>query len=350
MMSHSNLKLKSNSLQKLCQSRHWMATIFDLTFDPNTLEDQVSYAVWQTEKAPTTGKLHFQLYAIFKKRRRITQCQKIVKASWNIARSPKDANKYCQKEDTRVEGPYKIGTFEEVPKQGDKFAKLHADMKLFHTMETLVEDHFGLCVRYMGNLTKIRALYTPKRTQHTQLIWIWGPSGAGKSTYAKKMVEGRSVYYKSPTTKWWSHYNQQDVVIIDDFKGALFPAMLFNLAGNDTPIVVEVKGADTQFNSKEIIITSVKHPRFIYGEDTHAWEQGLQRRVEGYTLWMPSKKDKNAPSTVYRTDWVPVYATDTTVPPVKILVEPKPWGRVAPLPKPVLSRSEHFALIDLCKN
>ncbi len=289
-----------------------MATIFDLEVDPRTWPG-VHYCIWQKELCPTTKKEHLQLYCVFTKRKRRTSVLKLYKGDWRIARSPKDANKYCQKKDSRIDGPWTIGEWDKVVLQGDKFKQLFQDIEKGMKEKDIFRTYTALYVRYSTGIRRGRELMTLKRSTHTQLIWIWGPSGAGKSVLAMKMAKtgDRTVYMKNPTNKWWTGYDQEDVVIIDDFKGALYPAMLFNLGGNNHPLPIEIKGACLQFNSKEIIITSVRHPRYIYGEDTHAWTEGLRRRVKGYTIWVnPEHKQ-------YLTDWTPCYKEDPTVPPKK---------------------------------
>ncbi len=285
-----------------------MATIFDLKIDPKTWPDVV-YCVWQKELCPTTKKEHYQLFVQFAKRKRRTHCLKLYKGDWRPARSAKNAAAYCQKEDTRVDGPWTIGS--PPPTQGEKFHAIYTDIKDGLTEKEIFKKHTGLYIRYSTGIRRGRELMTKKRTEITQIIWIWGPSGSGKSTYARKLAQhgDRSVFFKHPTNKWFDGYNQEDVVVIDDYKGALYPALLFNLGGNKHPLQVEVKGGSTQFASKEIIITSVRHPRYIYGEDTRAWQDGLQRRVSGYTLWI------NEDHEVFKTDWIPAYKEDPEAPP-----------------------------------
>ncbi len=290
------------------QSKNWMATIFDLTIDPHDWPN-VSYCVWQKEKCPKTDKIHLQLFVQFENRCRRSACLKLYQGDWRVARSVKDVVAYCQKEDTRIDGPWTIGEAPVI--QGSKFHKLLDELKDGATEKDILLSYPGLSMRYSTGIRRARHLMTPARTQNTQIVWIWGPSGAGKTKYAEKAAKagGRSVYIKDSTTKWWPCYNQQDCVIIDDFKGGLLPAHLFQIGGNSYPLQVEDKGTYVHFNSKEVYITSVRHPRYIYGEDTRAWIQGLRRRVTGYTLWI------NEDHEVFRTDWTPCYKDDPEAPP-----------------------------------
>ncbi len=290
--------------------KHWMATIFDLSVDPHSWEN-VKFCVWQKEKCPDTGREHLQLFVSWTKRQRRTALLKLYNGDWRNSRSPKDAIKYCQKHDTRIDGPWTIGTPPVF--QGQKFHVILDDIKSGINMKALAEKHPGMYLRYGMNMKRMRHLMTPERTENTQIIWIWGPSGAGKSTYAKKVASagGRSVYCKDGTTKWWPLYEQQDVVFVDDFKGGLLPSHLFQIGGNSYPLQVEYKGSYTQFDSRQVYITSVKHPSHIYGELTNAWSHGLKRRVKGHTYWM------NMQHEVFHTDWVPPFRGCLEPPPME---------------------------------
>lgn len=287
-------------------TKNWMATIFDLKIDPKSWGG-VKYCVWQKELCPTTKKEHFQLFVQFEKRCFRTKCLKLYKGDWRPARYPEKADLYCQKEKTRIGGPWTIGEF---VKRGNKMNQIKEDILDGATEKQIMLDHIGMYIRYSTGIRRARALMTKERTEITQITWIWGASGSGKSTYARKLAYAgdRSVFYKHPTNKWFDGYEQEDVVVIDDYKGALYPALLFNLGGNKHPMKVEIKCGSTDFCATEIIITSVKHPCHCYGDDTHAWSDGLKRRVKGATYYMDKEH------IVYKTDWSPSYRGDLEEP------------------------------------
>lgn len=303
----ATLAPKQPNLSK--QGKHWSITIFDLTCDPKSWKKEVQYCVWQLEQCPKTGKMHYQTYVVFKKNKRMAGVQKLAKGHWEIVRNFDAMNDYCQKVESRVKGPWTYG--ERPAKQGSKFDAILRECLLQTPLRKIAARYPGLFMRYHGGITRTRELMTPKRNSHTQLVWIWGPSGSGKTTYAKKWAKmgDRSVYFKPSTTKWWPLYDQEDIVIIDDYKGAMLPSELFNLGGNSHPMQVEIKGMYTQFNSDEVVFTSVKHPSYIYGDSTNAWAEGLRRRLKGFTFWMsPNHR-------CYKTDWVPAYKGDDEEPP-----------------------------------
>ncbi len=103
--------------------KHWCSTIFDLEVDPKTWPD-VSYAVYQLELCPTTGREHLQLYVRFGATKRMTWVQKLYKGHWEAVRSPKHKRAYCMKEDSRIAGPWEIGDWSVTPTQGSKFHEI----------------------------------------------------------------------------------------------------------------------------------------------------------------------------------------------------------------------------------
>lgn len=69
--------------------------------------DGCYYGIYQLEKCPDTGKLHFQGFASFnpqKRRKQIVDLLAPYKCHVEGARNPYKAARYCEKEDTRLPG------------------------------------------------------------------------------------------------------------------------------------------------------------------------------------------------------------------------------------------------------
>ncbi|KAM3726651.1 Replication-associated protein [Dirofilaria immitis] len=95
---------------------------------------------------------------------------------------------------------------------------------------------------------------------------IFGDPGIGKTSFATKI--SKSFFTKTANTeKWWDGYENQEVVILDDFYGWLSSAELFNLA-DSKPYYVQIKGGFIKFNSKVIVITSNKIPEHWWKRQT----------------------------------------------------------------------------------
>lgn len=80
---------------------------------PHWNADKLVYLVFQRERSPTTGKLHYQGYAEFIRSTRVREIQNILAiGSGHVERrsgNQQQAIDYCKKEDSRVEPPVEFG-------------------------------------------------------------------------------------------------------------------------------------------------------------------------------------------------------------------------------------------------
>jgi len=102
------------------------------------------------------------------------------------------------------------------------------------------------------------------RTEMTLCKWYWGKTGVGKSHKAFKDFNNDTHYVKDLETKWWDGYKQQDIVILNEFRGQLTFSFLLSLI-DKWPLTVPVRNRESiPFTSKLVIITSSVHPKDIY--------------------------------------------------------------------------------------
>ncbi|UOX38818.1 Rep protein [Finch poxvirus] len=130
-----------------------------------------------------------------------------------------------------------------------------------------------------------------ERQEKPEVIWIFGESGSGKTVLAKEMSQGKKTYWKDKS-KWWNKYDQQDVCIIDEFryKNMEFSELLRLL--DRYPYTVEFKGGSREFNSKTIIITSIKSPSRVYKNMEDEMYQQLKRRIDRTILCKKGQEPK----------------------------------------------------------
>lgn len=98
-----------------------------------------------------------------------------------------------------------------------------------------------------------------------EVVVLWGPTGVGKSRLARSYQE--DFYVKSSLTeKWWDGYDNQDMVIWDDFRGSdiKFSHLLQLIDGYGAQ--VQVKGAVIWLKPKKWVFTSSKAPEQWYSE------------------------------------------------------------------------------------
>lgn len=97
-------------------SRKWFVTVFPDTHPwmfPERLPDGVRYMKGQLEMCPSTDRKHFHVYVYLRDKQRYTWVQKNVfnghKVNCQVPRNDVASDRYVEKEDTRIAGPWSVG-------------------------------------------------------------------------------------------------------------------------------------------------------------------------------------------------------------------------------------------------
>lgn len=266
------------------RGRHWVITSFASThpvFDATYLH----YLIYQPEITPSTGKPHWQTYCEAIKahtRKKILEITGCVGGHAQLrSGSRESAREYCMPNKNNipgkpgtVNGPYvEFGTFRDsaqgsrtdISAASDLIAR---DNKRVRDVAIQFSEQY---VKYHKGFHALRSILAAPRSEKTECYVYWGPTGTGKSWAAHHEWEVEhpdwSCYDKDPIHLWWSLYDNEDVVVIDDFapkEGKMsLPYMLRLLDGY--PLLIEPKGSMHHFNSKRVYITSNFHPDMWWG-------------------------------------------------------------------------------------
>lgn len=267
----------------------------------------LEYFVAQLERSPETGMLHYQAACHFannakKSFKQIHQIfdrfaawsyddennQPCEPVAWVQEKSRNSAwsqvRAYCTKDETCIDKTSRI-EFGVCPKQGARSDIQDLKEKIMQgaSMTDIIKSDFDKSVRYGKTLAFLSGFYKPVRTEKTRVKLLVGEPGTGKSKacwdYVNESGTGKTYYYKD-NSKWWDYYNQQDVVILDDYYGHFSYSMFLSLLDR-YPLKVEFKGGMTEFNSKEIWITSNKWPFDWYQNEEMS---PLYRRLDEVVL------------------------------------------------------------------
>ena len=181
-------KIKSKSDIK---ARTWLCTLNN--------PDQISlemihnvtgavYTVGQLEKGEN-GTIHFQFYQNFNTQIRLAHYKKTLpQAHCEPVKVDNGADKYCMKQDTRIDGPWEYGV-----KPLQRNSKKDWESVYLNAKQGKIEDiPADIRIRCYSQLKKIEKDHIQvKDADDVRGVWIWGESGYGKSRMA--IVTGKQI-------------------------------------------------------------------------------------------------------------------------------------------------------------
>lgn len=251
--------------------------------DPKKWEG-IKFIVFQLERGENNTN-HYQGYVQFISNKRIAALKKINRrAHWEKRRGTHDqAVAYCTKKETRISEPYKWGEEPEKGKRNDLLAVKELIDKGAR-LEMVADQHFGTFIRYNRGLKLYMNMKSGERTKKTEVTVIYGPTGTGKTRFcADNFPNSYWVYPQSSgSAKWWDGYDNEEVVIIDEFYG-WFPHSYMLRLLDRYPMQVESKGGVSKFLAKQILITSNKSPDTWYPKLEAQYPQ-LERRIDNILI------------------------------------------------------------------
>lgn len=227
----------------------------------------LSYFVFQLERGES-GTPHFQGYLVFVKKQRLTACQRLISntAHYEGTRGGVKANyDYCTKADGRLEGPFVGGERPVEAGSSQQLEAATASVIRGSTLSQVAIDFPTIYLRHHRGLTALRNALTQPRPRDISIIWLHGPTGVGKTRAAFQRYP--QAYFK-PAGKWFDGYDQQKVVIWDDFRPSSDVTLAQLLRITDRyPVIVEYKGGFVAFNALLIIFTSPLAPGETYAHE-----------------------------------------------------------------------------------
>lgn len=234
---------------------------------------KIRYVVWQREIGEQRT-IHLQGYAELEGEHRITATKRILGLGNTVhlerrAGSQAQAIAYCKKLDSRVAGPFERGTRKRL-NPNDKSALEMAQIPGC-TEREIMEAHPQVYSRKHAAIRNMLATFQPVRNSMPNIYICYGPTGTGKSSWAYAFAKknNMTIYVAMVPPRgrdkfWWNGYEQQQVVLLDEFYCTVAYSYMLRLLDR-FPMKVEVKGSHAQFNSPYIIITTNKDPKDWYG-------------------------------------------------------------------------------------
>ncbi len=275
--------------------RGWCWTLFELDCDVPaacTPENLISYGIFQLEECPDTHRVHVQGYFEFVRGVRFTHVSALFGQSSPHLEprrgSAAQASAYCRKPGGLTE-PTEFG--QHPPGQGARsdLETIQAALDDGANPQEIARAHFPTWARSFRAIDRYFLDNSPRRAWPMAVHVRFGVTGSGKThgVYAAAEQAGSRVYdLASPNTNggsiWFDGYEQEDVILIDDFYGWLPWTFLLKLLDH-YPLRVQSKGHTVPFLGRTIYITSNQHPRQWYNYGGHMHYAALERRFTTIT-------------------------------------------------------------------
>jgi len=261
------------------QGIFWILTIPQHEFTP-FLPPQCNYIIGQLESGNDSGFLHWQVMVSFKSKQSLVGVRAVFGNFHAELSRSSAADSYCQKEETRIAGTQ----FELGAKPFSRNSKIEWE-SVWIAAQSGALSQIPPNVRVV-NYRSIRSIasdYSRCVGMVRECFVFWGKTGTGKSRRAWEEA-GMEAYCKDPRTKFWDGYQDQENIVVDEFRGGIDVAHLLRWLDR-YPVRVEIKGSSKPLVAKKIWITSNICPTVWYpliDEETLA---ALMRRlvVEEFT-------------------------------------------------------------------
>lgn len=183
------------------------------------------------------------------------------RAYWAICLDPVASRAYCQKAETRIEGPFELGIFNAPQDKQRIWKALAEDVRNGVRDYDLLQKYPQQVFCYYRGIANARQIVLPPRTFKTKTVLIFGIPGVGKSRYL--LSQFPDAFWKSPDTAWFDGYSGQDCIALDDFYGSLQLSTFLRLSDR-YPLLLQTKGGHATCQAKFLVITSNSLPTDWY--------------------------------------------------------------------------------------
>lgn len=189
--------------------------------------EHFKYSMFQREKGNIGGTEHFQIFIIFTVGKRF----KTIKNLFPSAHIEKaqgtnvQARDYCSKSDTRVSGPYELGTFAEERSRTDitnLLSMVREGKSNFEIMQLFPNQY----MKYIDKIERIRQEMLYQDNSNTikkdlVVVYIEGGSGVGKTSSIFNYYGNKACYIKQYSKNVFDNYKNQNVLVFDEYRSQL---------------------------------------------------------------------------------------------------------------------------------
>nr|WAE42297.1 MAG: replication associated protein [Cressdnaviricota sp.] len=273
------------------KKRNYCFTIFTEKHNEIKFIPPMTYLIYQLERCPESGKLHYQGYVEFDCAIRISAVKKTFNCDTMHLETrlgtQDEAIAYCRKEESRVEGPFEFGVKAIQGKRNDLLPLGELATK---PLSTWVLDNLDLACKYPNGTKLIKQSFDLKKYSKSmrpnlEVIVLEGPAGCGKTRYAYETFGIENIYKlntNSNGTLWFDGYEHESILLIDDFKGWIKYTELLTIL-DIYPYRCQMKGAYTYAAWDKVLITTNYNVKSWYSEGIEI--KALLRRISYTKKW-----------------------------------------------------------------
>ncbi len=245
------------------EGKQWKYWVFT-DFKPKhwlKMPKRVIYITWQLEKCPDTGRLHHQGYLELNRSMRMTWVKKMLEGEPHVeARkgSQMQAAEYCHKKETRVDGPWELGTKSAGQGARTDIVAYRDAIKKGKRKRELIDEMPVMMCKYPRFYNLVREQTRPRRTKELEVILAVGKTRIGKSQWGADKWATNPEYFTLPMcngTQWYDGYDGHKIVQIDEFTGKMRLDVCLQLL-DKYPTRAPVKCAFTWWMPDIIYLTS----------------------------------------------------------------------------------------------
>lgn len=183
------------------------------------LDQDIKGAMWQLERCPDTGRLHYQGFFVYENPRNFNA----VRDKWAPHHIEKMKGRvtqniiYCGKEETRVLGPWRYGDLPENQGKRKELDSFKDAVKEGKTWDMIIEEHSDVVAKHPGFVSLYRSKHAKKAKLTVEefrpwqswtldllkedphdrhVYWFYDPIGGnGKTFLSKFLVQEQQAFY-----------------------------------------------------------------------------------------------------------------------------------------------------------
>lgn len=277
----------------MSQAKNWLFTLNNFTQEEFVLlcdgpqPEWIRYITFQHERG-SEGTDHLQGYMECTTKRRLAQVRDYLpRAHWEVRRgSQSQAIAYCQKADSRVDGPWHMGLpFES--RQGKRTDLDELATQLYSgASEDQIRDTFpGHSLRFQKTIREEirsrRVKEYSRKSRDIEVYVFWGDPGSGKTRSVYESEGFDRVYTLNTASNghvWFDGYMGEPVLLIDDFRGWIaFNEVLKIL--DRYPYRLPIKGSFDYAAWTRVYITSNHSIENWWRDESNHCIAALRRRI-----------------------------------------------------------------------